>query len=54
MNSINTEKNYSSNDDEEDEFEKESEKASLKKNRRNECNSYKKRKKIKIQMKILI
>ena len=48
MELTNTEKNYSSNDDEEDEFDKENEEATLKKRGRNYKYSYKKRKKLKL------
>ena len=48
MDLTNTEKNYSSNDDEEDEFDKENEEATLKKRGRNYKSSYKKRKKLKL------
>ena len=48
MDSINIEKNESSNE-EEDDFEKENEQATLKKHSRNDKNYYKKRKKIKIK-----
>ena len=48
MELTNTERNYSSNDDEEDEFDKENEEATLKKRGRNYKYSYKKRKKIKL------